>query len=71
MSFKGPGKKVITTSLINAHDMYIEILDNFLIQSIENWFDHNEVISQDYNASCHRAKGIKAFLPERHIKSMI
>ena len=33
----------IITSTINAH-VYIEILNNFLILSIENWFCDNEAI---------------------------
>ena len=37
--------------------VYIEIRDNFLIPSIENWFGDDEVIFPDDNASCHRAKG--------------
>ena len=32
----------IITSTINEH-VYIEILDNFHIPSIENWFDDNEI----------------------------
>ena len=34
---------VIITSIINAH-VYMEIQDNFLILSIENWFGDVEVI---------------------------
>ena len=49
----------------------IETLDNFLISLIENWFDDEEVLFQDDDASCQRTKAIKAFLQERHIKSMI
>ena len=59
---------VIITSTINSH-VYVEILDNFLIPSIENGFGE-EAIFQDDNASCHRAKEIKAFLQESHITSM-
>ena len=44
--------------------MYIEILGNFLITSIENQFD-DEFIFQDVNASCHWAKEIKAFLQNK------
>ena len=32
-----PGEIAVITSTINAH-VNIEILDNFLIPSIENWF---------------------------------
>ena len=57
----------IITSTINAH-VYIEIQDNLLIPSIENWFGDDEIIFQENNAPCHRAKGSKAFFQERHIK---
>uniref|UniRef100_A0A3B1K6C0 Tc1-like transposase DDE domain-containing protein n=1 Tax=Astyanax mexicanus TaxID=7994 RepID=A0A3B1K6C0_ASTMX len=50
--------------------VYIDILDSFLIPSIEQMFGDNEIIFQDDNASCHRAKTVKAFLGERHIQSM-
>ena len=59
---------VVITSTINAH-VYIEILDNFLIPSIENWFG-DEFIFQDDNASYHGAKRIKTLFQEKHIKSM-
>ena len=60
MSFKGPSEMAIIISTINTH-MYINILDNFLIESIENWFGDDEVIFQDDNLSCQRAKRNKAF----------
>ena len=51
----------IITSTINAH-VYIEILDNFLISSLENWFGDDEVIFQDIfqdrNVLSHTVKGI-------------
>ncbi len=58
----------ILTSTVNAQ-VYIEILDTFLIASIEKKFGDN-VIFQDDNASWYRAKSVKAFLQERHINSM-
>ena len=45
----------IITSTINAH-AYIEILDNILILSIENWSCDDEFIFYYDNASCHKAK---------------
>ncbi len=57
MSGKGPGEMAIFTSAVNAQ-VYIEILDTFLIPSIEKKFGDNGVIFQDDNASCHRAKSI-------------
>ena len=64
MSFKEPKKIAIITSTINAHE-FTEILDNFLIPPIENWFSDDEAIfSQNDNSSCPREKVIKAFLQE-------
>ena len=57
------------TSTINAH-VYIEILDNFLIPSIENCFFEDEVNFQDDNAYCYRVKMINCFLQKRHRKSI-
>ena len=48
----------------------MDILDTFLIPSIERMFGNDEIIFQDDNASCHRAKTVKTFLEERHIRSM-
>ena len=39
---KGPRSMAIITSIINT-DVYKEILNNFLIPSIKNWFDGDEV----------------------------
>ena len=69
MTFKKPREMVIIISVINIH-VYMEILDNFLLTLIENWFGDHEVIFQDDYTSCHRTKGIKFFLRERHIESM-
>ena len=43
MEFKGRGEIAIVTFTINTH-VLIEILDNFHIPSIENWFVDDEVI---------------------------
>uniref|UniRef100_A0AAR2K6C9 Transposase Tc1-like domain-containing protein n=1 Tax=Pygocentrus nattereri TaxID=42514 RepID=A0AAR2K6C9_PYGNA len=69
MSGKGTGEMTVVNSSINAQ-VYIDILDSFLIPSIEQMFGDDEIIFQDDNASCHRAKTVKAFLGERHIQSM-
>lgn len=47
------------TSLVNGQ-VYIEILNTFLILLMEHSF-HYEVIFQDNNASCQRVKNIKDF----------
>ena len=70
MLFKGSGDMAIITSRINTY-VYIEVLDNFLVLSIENWFGDGEVTFQDDNVSGNRAKKIKTFLRERHIKSIL
>ena len=64
--FKGHGKMVIITLTTNMH-VYSEIL----IPSTENWFHDDKLIFQDDDTSFPRAKRIKAFLPERHVKLMI
>ena len=69
MSGKGMGEMTVITSSINAQ-VYVEILDTFLIPSIERMFGDGSIIFQDDNASCHRAKSVKTFLQERHIMSM-
>uniref|UniRef100_A0A3Q3AMG8 Tc1-like transposase DDE domain-containing protein n=1 Tax=Kryptolebias marmoratus TaxID=37003 RepID=A0A3Q3AMG8_KRYMA len=66
MSGKGTGEMAVITCLINAQ-VYIDILDTFLIPSIERMFGDDEIIFQDDSASCHRAKTVKTFLDERHI----
>ena len=53
----------IITSTINA-EVSIEVLENFLIMIIDNWFGDDEVIFQNDDATCQKAKGIRAFLWE-------
>ena len=65
----GPEEIAIITWIVNAH-VYIEIINNFLISSIENWFRDDEIIFQGYDTPFQRAKGIKAVLLQSHIKSM-
>uniref|UniRef100_A0A3B1JVG5 Tc1-like transposase DDE domain-containing protein n=1 Tax=Astyanax mexicanus TaxID=7994 RepID=A0A3B1JVG5_ASTMX len=60
MSGKGTGEMTVVNSSINAQ-VYIDILDSFLIPSIEQMFGDNEIIFQDVNASCHRAKTQQRF----------
>ena len=43
MLFKGPWEVAVITSIVNAH-VNIDILNNCLIPSIENWFGDDEVI---------------------------
>uniref|UniRef100_A0A4W6EFN8 Tc1-like transposase DDE domain-containing protein n=1 Tax=Lates calcarifer TaxID=8187 RepID=A0A4W6EFN8_LATCA len=69
MSGKGTGEMAVITSSINAQ-VYVDILDTFLIPSIERAFGDDEIIFQNDNASCHRAKTVNTFLEKRHIRSM-
>ena len=69
MSFKGPEGMVLIFLIIKAH-VYIKILNNFPVPSIENCFGGDEILFQYDNASCCKAKEIKAFHQEEHIKSM-
>ena len=53
--------------------VYIEILDNFLILSVENWFGNDEVIFRMMTYLVTEKRGLKLFLKfffkERHIIS--
>uniref|UniRef100_A0A672FA08 Tc1-like transposase DDE domain-containing protein n=1 Tax=Salarias fasciatus TaxID=181472 RepID=A0A672FA08_SALFA len=69
MSGKGSGEKAVVKSSINAQ-VYIDILDSFLIPSIEKMFGNDEILFQDDNASYHRAKTVTVFLGKRRIQSM-
>ena len=60
---------VIITLAIESH-VCIKILDNYLIRSIENWFDNDAGIFQENSDFCHGAKGIYVFLREIYIKSI-
>ena len=51
---------LIITSTINI-DVYIEILDNFLILLREYWIGDDEVIFQNDNASRQTEKRLKLF----------
>ena len=51
----GPEEMTVIISTINAN-VYIEILDNFLIPLQENWLGDDKVTFQDDNSSCLRGK---------------
>lgn len=70
MTEKGVGKLCILYQNVNS-ESYIHILENFLIPSIEVWFeDSPNFIFQDDNASCHRSKAVKDYLRHNGIKTM-
>ena len=60
---KEQGIAIITTTITAS--VYIEILDNFPIPLIENWFGDDEIIFPDDNASCCISKGIKVFFSRK------
>ena len=68
MSGKGVGEMAVITFSMNAQ-VYIEIVDTLLIPSIERHIGDDNIIFQDDNASCHREKGAKTLIQERHIMS--
>ena len=59
-TFKWPSAMAIITSTINTR-VYIEILDRFLIPSIEKWLCVDAIIFQDGSALFHGVK-TKAFI---------
>lgn len=69
MSSKGPGELAVVKTTVNSQ-IYIDILDHFLIPSIDNAFGDEDVVFQDDNASCHRAKCVRDFLADRQIATM-
>lgn len=62
MTAQSVGELCIVLRTVNS-EVYEEILEHFLIPSIEKWFpDSDDFIYQDDNASCHRSKRIKQYL---------
>lgn len=61
MTSQRVGKLCIVLRTINS-EVYIDILEHYLIPSIEEAFgDSSDFIFQDDNASCHRSKKVKNF----------
>ena len=58
MASKRPGELAVVKTTVNSR-IYIDILDRILIPSIDNAFGDENVVFQDDNASCHRAKRVK------------
>lgn len=71
MSSKGTGKLCILNTTVNAN-VYCEILEHFLIPTIEEQFDAENipVIFQDDNARCHRGRAVQAYLRSINVKTM-
>ena len=65
-----PRDMIIITSAINAL-AYFEILDDFHSTSIEICFCDDKFIFDDYKTSFNRSKGIKVFLKDMLIKSIL
>ena len=69
MSSKGPGKLAVFKTAVNSQT-YIDILDHFLIPSIDNAFGDEDAVFQNDNVSCHREKCVRNFLVDRQIATM-
>ena len=61
MASKRPGELAVVKTTVNSTN-YIDILDHFLIPSIDNAFEEKDVAFQDDNDSCHRAKSVRISL---------
>ena len=66
MSSNGPDELDVVKTTVNSQ-IYVDILDHFLIPSIHNSFGDEDVVLQDDNASCYRAKCVKDFFADRQI----
>ena len=56
------------TIITSTTHVCIEIIDNFLLPSMENWFSDDEVFFfHEDNASCYRAKVNNAFFLQENI----
>lgn len=64
MTSQGPGQLCILKLTVNA-ETFIEILDHFLIPTMEMFDDDEKIIFQDDNSSCHRAASVRDFLERR------
>lgn len=55
------GKLCILYTIVNS-EIYTQVLENFLIFSIKNWFaNYNDFYFQQENTSSHQQKGTKLF----------
>lgn len=62
LTSQGVGELCIVLRTINS-EIYVDILEHFLIPSIENAFgESSDFIFQDDNASCHRSIRVKNYL---------
>ena len=66
---KGLGKLTVIKTTVNFQ-IYIDILDHFLILLTDNAFGDEDVVFQDDNTSCHRAECVRDFLADKQIASM-
>lgn len=69
MSSKGTGRICLLKTTVNT-DVYCEILDHFLLPTIEDHFPDEDIIFQDDNARCHRGRAIKSYLDTINVKSL-
>ena len=69
MSYDGVKLFKLFNGRLNA-DAYQEILENYLMPSIDLMDDKDSVIFQQDNAPCHTANKIRDFFQENNVKTM-
>lgn len=69
MSARGLGNLCILKTTVNS-DVYRDILEAFLLPTVEDQFGDTTVTFQDDNAACHRGRIVKAYLHEVGIPTM-
>lgn len=69
MAANGVGELAIISGTVNT-DVYLDILEHYVLASAENLFGDEHFVLQDDNASCHRSKPIVSWLQEKQISHM-
>ena len=69
MPSKGPGELSVIKTTANSR-ICIDILDHFLIPSIDSAFGDEDILFLDDNEFCHREKCVRDFLADRRIPFM-
>lgn len=70
MAENGDGKLYILYQNVNS-EIYIHVLEHFLIPSIEDWFgESSDFIFNGVNASCHRSKAVTCYTRQNGIRTM-
>lgn len=69
MSSHGRGNICLVNGTVNSA-AYIDILQTFLLPTVEHQFGDEAVVFQDDNASCHRSRAVKSYLQQVQIETM-